>query len=66
MKKYKIPVSWEMMDFVDVYAENLEEAYNYVNDNADNISLGTDAEYIDGSYEVGSWEEALLVNEEEE
>ena len=65
-KLFKIPVYWEMIDFVDIYADNLEEAYNYVSDNAEDISLGTDAEYIDGSYEVGSWEETLLFNEEEE
>ena len=63
-KKFKIPVSWMVMDFVEVEAESFEDAYNYVVDNVDDIPLGIDPVYVDGSYEVGEYIEALGFNDE--
>lgn len=52
MKKFSIPVTWEVWDKVEVEAETLEEAIQYVKDNIDTIPLGTEPEYIDGSYKI--------------
>lgn len=51
-RKYYIPVCWEVWDKVEVEAESLEEAIKYVQDNIDEIPLGTEPEYIDGSYKI--------------
>lgn len=51
-KKFSIPVTWEVWDKVEVYAESIEEAIQYVRDNLDTIPLGTEPEYIDGSYKI--------------
>lgn len=52
MKKFKIPVEWSVWDKVEVEAETIEEAIQYVKDNIDTIPLGTEPEYIDGSYHI--------------
>ena len=52
MKKFSIPVTWEVWDKVEVEAETIEEAIQYVKDNLDTIPLGTEPEYIDGSYRI--------------
>lgn len=52
--KYFIPVTWEVSDYVEVQAKSLKEAYEYVKDNLDEIPLGTEPEYIDGSYRIES------------
>lgn len=53
MKKiYRIPVEWSVSDIVEVEAESLELAVKYVEDNIDDIPLGANEEYIDGSYRI--------------
>lgn len=52
LKPYYIPVTWEVWDKVPVYASSLREAIQYFNDNIDTIPLGTEPEYIDGSYKM--------------
>jgi hypothetical protein len=49
---FKIPVEWTVCDFVEVRANSLEEGIDYVNKNRNNIPLGTNPEYVDGSYQV--------------
>ena len=56
-KGFLIPVSWEVMDFVRVQADSLEEAMEYLTEHSDEIPLGTEPEYVDGSYQIGSYEE---------
>lgn len=51
-KTFSIPVTWEVWDRVEVEAETLEEAIRYVKENIDIIPLGTEPEYIDGSYKI--------------
>lgn len=51
-KKFSIPVTWEVWDRVEVEAESIEEAIKYVKKNIDLIPLGTEPEYIDGSYKI--------------
>lgn len=52
MKKFSIPVTWEVWDKIEVEAETIEEAIQYVKDNLDTIPLGTEPEYVDGSYKI--------------
>ena len=64
-KKFKIPVSWEVCDFVKVQADSLEEALDYMEEHSDEIPIDmSDAEYIDGSYSFASYEEAECYNED--
>ena len=56
-KGFLIPVTWEVCDFVRVQANTLEEAYEWMQEHADEVPLGTDPEYIDGSYRVGDMDE---------
>lgn len=51
-RKYYIPVSWEVWDKVEIEAESLEDAVKFVKENIDDIPLGTEPEYIDGSYKI--------------
>lgn len=53
-QEFKIPISWQVCDFLRVIANSLEEAYNFVNeDHQDECPLGDDPQYVEGSYEVG-------------
>ena len=52
MKKFSIPVTWEVWDKIEVEAETIEEAIKYVRENIDTIPLGTEPECIDGSYRI--------------
>ena len=50
--EFIIPVSWSVSELLKVQANSLEEAYQYVEENMDEIPLGDEPEYIDGSYEI--------------
>lgn len=52
MKKFSIPVTWQVWDKVEVEAESIEDAVKYVKENIETIPLGTEPEYIDGSYQI--------------
>ena len=52
--KFRVSVEWSVYDFVEVESDNFEEAIKYVIDNRDIIPLGTEPEYIDGSYKISS------------
>ena len=52
MKKFSIPVVWKVWDKVEVEAETIEEAIEYVKNNINEIPLGTEPEYIDGTYKI--------------
>jgi hypothetical protein len=47
MKTYKIPVFWQMFDWVPVEAENLDEAKEKAYSEA--LTIG---DYVDGSFEI--------------
>lgn len=51
-KKFSIPVTWQVWDKIEVEAETIEEAVAYVKEHIDEIPLGTEPEYIDGSYRI--------------
>jgi len=48
MKTYKIPVSWTVTATMEIDAESLEDAIL----KAEDASLPTDPDYLDGSFEV--------------
>lgn len=50
MKKFLIPVTWQMYGFIETEAESLDDAINKVDD--DSTPLPDDASYIEGSFEV--------------
>ena len=52
MKKFSIPVVWQVWDKIDIEAETIEEAIQYTKENLDILPLGTEPEYIDGSYQI--------------
>mgnify|MGYP000668045618 CR=1 FL=1 len=59
MKKYKIPISWEIGSELEIEANSIEEAL----EKAQNEELPSNGEYIDGSYEI--WDDvAREINEE--
>lgn len=54
---YKIPVEWSVCETLKIEADSLEEAVKYVEDNMNEIPLGTDPDYIDGSYAINGADE---------
>ena len=49
---YLIPVSWEVYSTIRIKANNLQDALEKAEAHIDDIPLGTDTEYIDGSYKL--------------
>ena len=49
-KEYKIPVCWQMYGYMDIRAEDWDEAIAIAEDDA--TSLPSNADYVDGSFEV--------------
>lgn len=64
MKKFSIPVTWEVWDKIEIEAETIEEAIKYVKENIDTIPLGTEPEYIDSSYKIDDGENGEATIEE--
>lgn len=54
LKKFKVPVTWEMYGTVEVYAENAEKANLYVRDNPDEFGLPISKDYVDDSFRLSS------------
>ena len=62
MKKlFRVPVEWMVCDFVEVEAESFLDAVKCVLEHRDEIPLGTEPEYIDGTYQINS-EDAVTGN----
>ena len=66
-KEFKIPVSWEVMDFLKVQANSLQEALEFVlnPDNDDLLATSNEGSYVEGSYEINAKtvEECAIYNE---
>lgn len=45
-------MKWEVWDKIEVNAETIEEAVQYVKDHIDDLPFGTEPEYVDGSYNI--------------
>lgn len=54
MKKYKLPVTWEMCGYVEVEANTIEEAMKTFDETSDDIPLPNDGEYVDSSFRLTS------------
>lgn len=52
MKTWKIPVYYQMAGTIEVEANSIEEAMDIARDEAEEIPLPDNAEYLDGSWET--------------
>ena len=52
MKKWKIPVTWEVCGVIECEAPTLEEAMEYAEDKDGVISLPDESDYVDGSWRL--------------
>lgn len=52
LKDYYIPVTWQVWDKVKIEAKSLKEAIEYFKKHSDEIPLGTEPEYIDGTFQI--------------
>ena len=58
MKIYKIPVTWSVIATMEIDAESLEDAIL----KAEDASLPTDPDYLDGSFEVDhAWVRSIFL-----
>jgi len=46
---FEIPVKWEMQDVLTIQANNLKEAFDFVNTLEYDLPIG---EYVEGTYEI--------------
>ena len=53
-KVFSIPVEWVVTETIDVKANSLKEAINFILDKADDIPLGTEPQYIDGTWKISA------------
>lgn len=58
MKKWKVPVSWEMCGIAEIKADTLEEAMD-IAQNSDEVEI-PDGEYVDGSFCLSIYEEDVI------
>lgn len=59
MKTYKIGCQWTCYGYVEVEADNLEDAIKVAKENEDYFELPTDWDYADGSFELDLDEDIL-------
>ena len=60
MKKWKIPVTWEVCWYVYVDADTLEEAMETARDDEGVIPLPDDNDYVDGSWRLSETDENFV------
>lgn len=60
MKTWKIPVCWTMMGTVKVEANTLAEAIEIAKDDDGVIPIPDDGTFLNGSWEVGYFDENYL------
>lgn len=58
MKKWNIPVTWEMCGIVQIEANTLEEAMDVAI--TEDFDLPLDGEYVDGSFCLSNEEEEIV------
>ena len=59
-KVFSIPVEWVVTETIDIKANSLREAIKFINKNADEIPLGTEPAYIDGTWKISADESGLM------
>lgn len=60
MKKWKIPVTWEVCGYVYVDADTLVEAMETARDDEGIIPLPDDNDYVDGSWRLSETDENFV------
>ena len=60
MKKWKIPVTWEVCGYVYVDADTLVEAMETARDDEGVIPLPTESDYVDGSWRLSEADENFV------
>ena len=60
MKTWFIPVTWEVCGKVSVKADTLKEAMAIARDEAGEIPLPEESEYVDGSWQLSSEDESYI------
>ena len=58
--KIKLPVSWEVCGFVEVEADSIDDAMDIFKETSDEIPLPTDADYVDGSFDLSCYEPEVI------
>lgn len=61
MKKWIIPVTWEVCGEIEVETDTLEEAMDAVRMNPDDYSLPKESEYVDGSFALSMDDEQSVM-----
>ena len=60
MKKWKIPVTWEVCGYVYVDADTLVEAMETARDDEGVFPLPTESDYVDGSWRLSETDENFV------
>ena len=60
MKKWKIPVTWEVCGYVYVDADTLVEAMETARDDEGVIPLPIESDYVDGSWRLSETDENFV------
>lgn len=60
MKKWKIPVTWEVCGYVYVDADTLVEAMETARDDEGVIPLPSESDYVDGSWRLSETDENFV------
>lgn len=60
MKKWKIPVTWEVCGYVYVDADTLVEAMETARDDEGVIPLPTESDFVDGSWRLSETDENFV------
>lgn len=63
-KIFSIPVEWVVTETIDIKADSLQEAIAFILDKSDEIPLGTEPEYIDGTWKISADESNTMDIEE--
>lgn len=54
MAKQRIAVVWQECGYIEVEADNIEEAMNKFREDPDYYNFPYDSEYVDGSFELST------------
>ena len=60
MKKWKIPVTWEVFGNVVVEADTLAEAMKIARDEEEILPLPEESDYVDGSWRITEEDEDFI------
>lgn len=63
-KVFSIPIEWIVTETIEIKANSLQEAIEFINENADLIPLGTEPEYIDGTWKISADESGTMDTKE--